>query len=147
MNESIYEILLKIAKLDGNKARSEALSAYRNDFPIKVILDLVYNPNIKFLLPETDPPFTPVDEGIDAQNVLKADVRKLKYCLDLPEGRQLRPLKREQMFIQLLEAVDAGDAKLLLHVKNKKLPKELKDITESVVRKAFPGIEEKWGTK
>jgi hypothetical protein len=29
-------------------------------------------------------------------------------------------------------------------VKNKKLPKELKDITESVVRKAFPGIEEKW---
>jgi len=144
MNESIYETLLKIAKLDGNKARSEALAKYHNDFPIKVILDLVYNPNIWFLLPETDPPYTPVDEGIDAQNVLKADVRKLKYCLNLPEGEQLRPLKREQMFIQLLEAVDHNDAKLLLNVKNKKLPKELKDITESVVRKAFPGIEEKW---
>jgi len=144
MNESIYETLLKIAKLDGNKARSEALAKYQNDFPVKVILDLVYNPNIWFLLPETDPPYTPVDEGIDAQNVLKADVRKLKYCLNLPEGEQLRPLKREQMFIQLLEAVDHNDAKLLLNVKNKKLPKELKDITESVVRKAFPGIEEKW---
>ncbi|MAE55676.1 MAG: hypothetical protein CMK23_06745 [Porticoccaceae bacterium] len=144
MNLSIYETLLKIAKLNGNKARSEALSAYQNDFPIKVILDLVYNPNIKFLLPETDPPFTPIDEGIDAQNVLKADIRLLKYCLNIPDGEQLRPLKREQMFIQLLESVDAGDAKLLLHVKNKKLPAELKDITESVVRKAFPGIEEKW---
>ena len=144
MNESIYETLLKIAKLDGNKARSEALAKYHNDFPIKVILDLVYNPNIWFLLPETDPPYTPVDEGIDAQNVLKADIRKLKYCLNLPDGEQLRPLKREQMFIQLLEAVDHNDAKLLLNVKNKKLPKELKDITESVVRKAFPGIEEKW---
>ena len=144
MNESIYETLLKIAKLDGNKARSEALAKYHNDFPIKVILDLVYNPNIWFLLPETDPPYTPVDEGIDAQNVLKADIRKLKYCLNLPDGEQLRPLKREQMFIQLLEAIDHNDAKLLLNVKNKKLPKELKDITESVVRKAFPGIEEKW---
>lgn len=144
MNESIYEILLKVAKLNGNKARSEALSAYRNDFPIKVILDLVYNPNIEFLLPETDPPFTPVDPGIDAQNVLKADIRRLRYCLNIPEGEQLRPLKREQMFIQMLEAVDANDAKLLLAVKNKKLPPELRDITESVVRKAFPGIEEKW---
>lgn len=146
MNESIYEILLKIAKLKGNKARSEALSAYHNDFPIKVILDLVYNPNIKFLLPESDPPYTPIDEGIDAQNVLKADVRRLKYCLNIPDGEQLRPLKREQMFIQLLESVDANDAKLLLNVKNKKLPAELRDITESVVRKAFPGIEDKWKT-
>jgi len=144
MNQSIYETLLKIAKLNGNKARSEALAAYRNDFPIKVILDLVYNPNIKFLLPETDPPYTPIDEGIDAQNVLKADVRRLKYCLNIPDGEQLRPLKREQMFIQMLEAVDANDARLLLAVKNKKLPPELRDITESVVRKAFPGIEEKW---
>ena len=144
MNESIYEILLKVAKLNGNKARSEALSAYRNDFAVKVILDLVYNPNIKFLLPETDPPYTPVDVGIDAQNVLKADIRRLKYCLNIPDGEQLRPLKREQMFIQMLEAVDANDAKLLLAVKNKKLPPELRDITESVVRKAFPGIEEKW---
>ena len=144
MNESIYETLLKVAKHDGNKARSEALSLLHNDFPIKVILDLVYNPNIKFLLPETDPPYTPLDEGIDAQNVLKADIRRLKYCLNIPDGEQLRPIKREQMFIQLLESVDAKDAKLLLAVKNKKLPPELKDITESVVRKAFPGIEEKW---
>lgn len=144
MNNSIYEILLKVAKKSGNKARSEALSQYNNDFAIKVILDLVYNPNIRFLLPETDPPFTPVDEAVDAQNVLKADIRRLKYCLNIPDGEQLRPLKREQMFIEMLESVDPKDAQLLLQVKNKKLPKELRDITESVVRKAFPGIEEKW---
>lgn len=144
MNKSIYETLLTVAKEGGNKARSEALSAYHNDFPIKVILDLVYNPNIEFLLPESDPPFTPVDEAIDAQNVLKADVRRLKYCLNIPDGESLRPLKREQMFIEMLESVDPQDARLLLHVKNKKLPEELKPITVAVVKKAFPGIEEKW---
>lgn len=144
MNKSIYEILLSVAKLKGNRARSDELSKYQNDFPIKVILDLVYNPNIEFLLPETDPPYTPVDEALDVQNVLKRDVRKLKYFLNLPEGEQLRPFKREQLFIEMLESIDANDAKLLLAVKNKKMPAELKDITESVVRKAFPGIEEKW---
>lgn len=144
MNESIYETLLKVAKEGGNKARSEALSKYQNDFPIKVILDLVYNPNIEFLLPETDPPYTPVDEAVDAQNVLKADIRRLRYCLNIPEGEQLRPLKREQMFIEMLESVDPKDAQLLLNVKNKKLPEELKPITVAVVKKAFPGIDEKW---
>jgi len=144
MNESIYETLLRIAKEDGNKARSEALSKYADDFPIKVILDLVYNPNIKFLLPEGDPPFTPVDDAVDAQNVLKSDVRRLRYCLNVPDGEQLRPLKREQMFIQMLEAVDSKDALLLLNVKNKKLPDELKPITVAVVKKAFPGIDAKW---
>ena len=138
MNESIYETLLKIAKLDGNKARSEELAKYQNDFPIKVILDLVYNPNIWFLLPETDPPYTPVDEGIDAQNVLKADVRKLKYCLNLPDGEQLRPLKREQMFIQLLEAIDHNDAKLLLNVKNKKiLDANVRNVREAQEQKDY----------
>ena len=140
MNKSIYETLLTVAKEGGNKARAEALSVYDNDFPIKVILDLVYNPNIEFLLPESDPPFTPVDEAIDAQNVLKADVRRLKYCLNIPDGESLRPLKREQMFIEMLESVDPQDARLLLHVKNKKLPEELKPITVAVVKKAFPGI-------
>ena len=144
MNNSVYEELLKVAKLDGNRARSDALAKFHNDFPIKVIVDLVYNPNIEFLLPETDPPYTPVDKAVDAQNVLKRDIRKIKYFLNLPEGEQLRPFKREQMFIEMLESVDPNDARLLLSVKNKKMPKELKDITESVVRKAFPGIDEKW---
>lgn len=144
MNNSVYEILLKVAKKDGNKSRSEALAEYRDNFPVKVILDLVYNPNIKFLLPEGDPPFTPVDDAVDAQNVLKSDVRRLRYCLNVPDGEQLRPLKREQMFIQMLEAVDPKDAYLLLNVKNKKLPEELKPITVAVVKKAFPGIDEKW---
>lgn len=144
MNKSIYETLLSVAKKNGNRARSDELAKYQNDFPIKVILDLVYNPNIWFLLPETDPPYTPVDKAVDAQNVLKRDIRKLKYFLNLPDGEQLRPFKREQMFIEMLESIDANDARLLLAIKNKKMPNELKDITESVVRKGMPGIEEKW---
>jgi len=93
-------------------------------------------------LPETDPPFTPVDEAVDAQNVLKREVRKIKYFVNTADGQQLRPFKREQMFIELLESIDPNDAKLLLNVKNKKLP--FKGITAKIVADAFPGIDEKW---
>lgn len=77
MNESIYEILLKVSKQSGNKARSEELSKYKNDFGIKVILDLVYNPNIKFLLPETDPP-SPLST---APSTLKTCLKRTFVCL------------------------------------------------------------------
>jgi len=103
---------------------------------------MVYNPNIEFLLPETDPPYKPNEKETDSQNVLKHEVRKLKYVVNTPEGTNLRPLKREVLFIELLESVDPDDAKLLLHVKNKGLP--YKGITKDVVSKAMPEITGKW---
>ena len=50
----------------------------------------------------------------------------------------LKPLRREFLFIQLLESIDSEDAKLLLSVKDKKLP--FKGITEKIVRQAFPDL-------
>lgn len=50
----------------------------------------------------------------------------------------LKPVRREFLFIQLLESIDSEDAKLLLAVKEKKLP--FKGITEKTVRQAFPDL-------
>lgn len=142
MNEGIYETLDRINKIKAKADRLKELSKYNNDFPIKALLDMVFNPNIKFLLPETDPPFKPSGEEEDLQNVLKHDIRKMVYFINTPQGQQLQPFKREQMFIEMLEAVDPKDAKLLNSVKNKKLP--FKNITKDLVAEAFPGIDNKW---
>ena len=50
----------------------------------------------------------------------------------------LKQVKREQMFIELLENVAPADAKMLCAIKDKKLP--FKGITEDMVREAFPGL-------
>ena len=142
MNEGIAETLDRINKIKSKPERIKELSKYQNDFPITAILDCVYNPQIEFLLPETDPPYKPLEKGHDAQNILKHDVRKLKYFVNTQDGKNLRPFKREQIFIEMLESVDPDDAKLLIQVKNKKLP--YKSITKDVVAKAFPGIDNKW---
>jgi hypothetical protein len=44
-------------------------------------------------------------------------------------------MRRESLFITLLESVDPKDAKLLLSVKNKKLP--YKNITKDLIQEAF----------
>jgi hypothetical protein len=142
MNEGVAETLERISKLKTKKEKIDELSKYQNDFPIKALLDMVYNPKIEFLLPETDPPYRPLAKGHDAQNILKHDVRKMVYFINTTEGKNLRPFKREQIFIEMLEAVDPDDAVLLLGVKNKKLP--YKGITKDVVAQSFPGIDKNW---
>jgi hypothetical protein len=46
------------------------------------------------------------------------------------------------MFIEMLEAVDFDDAKLLVAVKEKKLP--FKTITKKLVMEAFPNETKGW---
>jgi hypothetical protein len=50
----------------------------------------------------------------------------------------LTKLKREMLFIQLLEGVHKDDANLLCHIKDKKLP--FKTINNDIVKKAFPNL-------
>ena len=50
---------------------------------------------------------------------------------------ELTRLKRESLFIGLLESIDKRDAELLIKVKDQKLPRT---ISTKVVNLAFPGL-------
>ena len=56
---------------------------------------------------------------------------------------RIKPLKRETMFVQLLEGLVAEEAELLVLVKDGKLNDKYKRITKAVVSEAYPSIE--WG--
>ena len=74
--------------------------------------------------------------------MLKADARRLQYFVNTPQGNAMKPLRRETMFIEFLEAVDPLDAKLLLAAKSKKLP--FKSVTKKLVTEAFPEETKGW---
>jgi hypothetical protein len=52
--------------------------------------------------------------------------------------RILHPVRRETLFIELLENINPLEAKILLAVKDKKLP--FKGLTAKLVEEAFPGL-------
>ena len=87
---------------------------------LKIVIELAYDKAWQWLLPEGNPPYNPSPKEADLQHVLKADARRLQYFVNTPQGNAMKPLRRETMFIELLEAVDPLDAKLLLAAKSKK---------------------------
>ena len=52
----------------------------------------------------------------------------------------LNQLRRETMFVELLENIDPEDAKLLAAIKDKKMPEGYEGLDEKHVKKAFPDL-------
>lgn len=131
----IAEFLHNVSKFKSKEDKIRVLK--ENDhFAIKTILQAAFDPRIKWLLPEGEPPYKPNDL-VDQENVLIHDARKLVHFV---EGGNpgLKQLKRESMFVEMLESVAPADAKLLCAIKEKKLP--WKGITAEIVAEAYPGL-------
>jgi len=130
----IAEFLEKVGKYKRTQDKIDAIKA--NDcMSLRVMLQAVYDPNVKFLLPEGAPPYKP-NTIVDQEHVLHKDARMLTYFVqgfhpDLPQS------KREAMFIEFLERLDPKDAQLLLNAKDKK---PIKGITLQHVTEALPGL-------
>ena len=142
MNLSVYEQLENVSKAKNDKEKLSLLQQYAKENAFKIVIDLTFNPAWKWLLPEGIPPYRPSPKEADLQHVLKADARRLQYFVNTPQGNGLKSLRRETMFVELLEAVDHNDAKLLLSIKDKKLP--FNGITKRLVQQAFPAETKSW---
>ena len=136
MKPSISEILEHCSKQSGTNAKVEVLLKYQSE-PLKAILYYTLDPRPVFNLPKGAPPYKP-NEFPDQHGRLYTEVRKIQMFLTNGGNPNLHPIKREQLFIQMLEGVDPKDALLLIGMKDKKLP--YKGITANVVNTAFPGL-------
>lgn len=124
MTYSIAEILEQASKIKLKQERISFLHNHRNATAIKYIFSLAYNPLIEWLLPEGTPPYKPC-EFHDVQGMLIKELRRLYLFTKTPSASNspdLSPLKREQLFIGLLESIDPEDAKLLISVKERTIP-------------------------
>lgn len=138
MKRSLSEILQKAAKQKKVADRVGILQHNDSD-TMRKVLKYTFSEKITFdQLPEGEPPYQP-NSLVDVENVLFAETRRL-YLFTDGGNPDLRQTRKEQLFIEVLENVDSQDAKLLIGMKDKKLPEEYKGITKTVVEKAFPGL-------
>ena len=134
MKEYLWEVLSKVKNANSKKEKVELLK--KADHPLlRKLLEWTYSPNLKMKLPDKigyrpDPAPT----GYSLNN-LWGEVRRL-YIFDEKLKPELSDKRRLELFIQLLEGIDKGDAELLLEVKNK----EISGIPKSVVESAFPDL-------
>lgn len=103
------------------------------------LLRINYDADIVSLLPEGAPSYKKDDapKGYEYTNLNKA-YTQFKYFFKGPVGLGVKPLKREGMFLNLLETLNPEEAELLILAKDKKM--KLKGITPRLVNDAFPNL-------
>jgi hypothetical protein len=137
----IFEDAMKQKTRQG---KIEKLRSYSSPM-LKLILGLTYDKRVTWLLPSGTPPFKSLsdhsDGAIDFNSTLKK-ARKLFTEGGAEVEKNLKQHKREDLFISTLEALDPSDAKILLGMKDRKLP--FKGLTEKLVSEAFPNLTADW---
>lgn len=112
----------------------------KHNSPVLVeILKMNFHPDIKFKLPEGEPPFKRdgVPMGLADSNLYK-EMRRMYVWINPPEN--LHKIKRETLFIQLLESINEKEAVLLCAVKDKDLTRIYPNVTYELTNDTFPGI-------
>ena len=133
---NILETLDLVGKAKTREEKRQVLTD-RDNFATRALLQLNYHPDVKWHLPSGAPPYTPGQVADSTPNSLHFEVKKLDYFVD-PSPHDLPLLRREGMFVALLERVDPNDAKLILAVKDRKL--SYKGLSYKLVRDTWPDL-------
>lgn len=135
MTPAIHEILKTASNQKTKEDKINFLRAHWS-VPLGTVIKYALDSNVKWLLPEGEPPFKEA-ESINTNNRLQAEIKRF-YLFVEGGNTNLTKLKRESLFIQLLESIHPEDAKIVLRAKDKKDPYE--GIDRSLILEAFPGL-------
>ena len=132
----VPEVFDDMSKERAQKRKIEILR--QNDTTsLREVLRHNFDENIKFALPEGRPPFTRQDVPLGYQTAtLGPEIRRL-YLFVEGGHTTITQNKREMLFIQLLEGLSAGEAELMLFVKDKKLNRRYKGLNANNIKEAF----------
>ena len=137
----ISEVLRKVSNAKTKQEKINLLRKY-NSNALRQLLIINFDDSVISVMPEGDVPYTPNDAPAGTDHTrLEHEYRGLYRFFK--GGAKLPGLKREAMFVQLLEGLHADEAELIVLVKDGQLAKKYKRITKAVVSEAFPQIE--WG--
>jgi hypothetical protein len=167
INPFIYEILELISKQRSNAKKVEVLKTYEHD-SLKTIFIWNFDQTVISLLPEGDVPYGNVEDqtvysGTLSENLTKEidggesataqDLngrgktslrREYQSLYNFVQGGNgtLSTIRREMMFINLLQGLHPKEAEVLILTKDKKLTDKYKISFENV-KEAYPDIQ--WG--
>jgi len=137
----ITEILQKVNNAK-TKAEKKKILQEHNSQALRSLFIWNFDESVKTLLPEGEVPYRPnnTEKGLQHE-YLEQSQRKLAYFVK--GGIAVSAMKREEIFIGLLETLHKEEAELLCLVKDKALQKKYTRISSTLVKEAFPEIQ--WG--
>ena len=138
----ISEVLRKVSNAKTKKEKVEILHKH-NSQALRSILIWNCDESVVSMLPEGDVPYTPNDAPVGTDHTRLEQEYKGLYRFVKGGADKLPSLKRESLFVQLLEGLSAEEAELMVLAKDGRMTDKYKRITKAVISEAFPTIE--WG--
>ena len=133
---TVHEIFTKINNAKDKSQKIAILKQFDNQ-AMRQLLKAAFDPKIKFDLPEGNPPYIKNEAPAGTEHTsLAAEARKL-YHFIVGGNNTINKLKKETMFIQMLEGLHEKDAEVLMAVKNKELNNAYKGLTAQMVKETF----------
>ena len=142
-NPLLSEVLTKVSK-QRTKAKKIQVLKENESLHLKAVLIWNFDDTVVSVLPEGEVPYNKNEAPAGTEHTYLAHEWKVLYNFVKGGNDFLRPVKREQLFLQLLEGLHPDEADIVCMVKDKNLTEKYK-LTRPVVEEAFPDIE--WGNR
>ena len=142
-NPFIHEVLELVVKQRSKAKKVEILKRYE-DPSIKAIFIWNFDPSVKSAVPEGPVPYKENEVPVGTDHTSLRREYKNLYHFIKGGNDSLSSLRRETMFIQLLEGLHPGEAEIICLVKDKQLQSKY-NIKDDVVKEAYPDIQ--WGDR
>ena len=136
-SESLPELFGRVSKAETKDEKIALLRAHKHTQALHTILQGAFHPDIVWELPEGSPPYKK-DEGEYGINpsVLEREVRKLVYFTSRTGQLIVNKMKREEIFVSMLESIHPSEAELFIQMKDKKID----GLTARLVWEFMPGL-------
>ena len=137
-NPFIHEILDLVEEQRSKAKKIEILKEYETP-ALKSIFIWNFDPSVVSLIPEGEVPYNKNDVPVGTDHTSLRREYKQMYHFVKGGNDQLSSLRRESMFIQMLEGLHPDEADILCLVKDGQLNKKYK-LTREIVETAYPDI-------
>jgi len=134
--ELFSEIFTKINNAKDKPKKVEVLRQY--DTPgMRMVLKGAFDPKIEWDLPPGTPPYIANEAPAGTEHTYLDIEAKRLYNFAVGGNAELNKIRKETLFIQMLEGLHVDEAKVLIDMKNKTLNKTYKGLTSEMVKEAF----------
>ena len=141
-NPFIHEIFELVSEQRTKAKRVEILKEYRDD-SVTAVLIWNYDERVQSAVPDGQVPYKENEVPVGTDHTSLRREWKTLYHFIKGGNPSLSNLRRETMFVQLLEGLHPKEAEIICLVKDKELESVYPKVTLDVVKQAFPDIV--WG--
>jgi len=142
-NPFIHEILELVSEQKTKVKKIEILQQYRDD-SLTAVLIWNFDESIESALPEGEVPYKPNEVPVGTDHTSLRREWKQLYHFVKGGNDKLNNLRRESMFVQMLEGLHPSEAQIVCLIKDKRLTDVYK-VTLDQVKTAYPDIV--WGDR